>query len=113
LTICGLAPDNARMTDHVLRNWAPRLLRTLVALVLGAAAAAGGVLLAVVSFEWTAWAPAVVSLALIVGGATLYRKTDDVIGKGLALGLIAGGLLTVLLWPLFAVDTGGGLEDSP
>jgi peptidoglycan biosynthesis protein MviN/MurJ (putative lipid II flippase) len=101
------------MTDHVLRSWAPRLLRTLVALVLGAAVAAGGVLLAVVSFEWTAWAPAVVSLALIVGGAALYRKTEDVIGKGVALGLIAGGILTVLLWPLFAVDTGGGLENSP
>jgi peptidoglycan biosynthesis protein MviN/MurJ (putative lipid II flippase) len=65
-----------------------------------------------VSFEWKAWAPAVVSLALIVGGSILYRKTDDVIGKGLALGLILGGLLTVLLWPLFAVDTGGGLEGS-
>jgi peptidoglycan biosynthesis protein MviN/MurJ (putative lipid II flippase) len=101
------------MTDHVLRSWAPRLLRTLVALVLGAAVAAGGVLLAVVSFEWTAWAPAVVSLALIVGGAALYRKTEDVIGKGVALGLIAGGILTVLLWPLFTVDTGGGLENSP
>jgi peptidoglycan biosynthesis protein MviN/MurJ (putative lipid II flippase) len=101
------------MTDHVLRGWAPRVLRALVALVLGAAVAAGGVLLAVVSFEWTAWAPAVVSLALIASGAALYRKTEDIIGKGVAFGLIAGGLLTVLLWPLFAVDTGGGLENRP
>jgi hypothetical protein len=101
------------MTDHVLRSWAPRLLRTLVALVLGAAVGAGGVVLAVVSFEWKVWAPALVSLALIAGGAALYRKTEDVIGRGVAIGLIAGGLVTVLFWPLFAVDTGGGLENSP
>jgi peptidoglycan biosynthesis protein MviN/MurJ (putative lipid II flippase) len=98
------------MTDHVMRSWAPRILRVLVGLVLGAAAATGGVLLAIVSFEFARWGPAVVSFALIVGGAVLYRRTDEVIGKGLALGLILGGLLTVLLWPLFAVDTGGDLE---
>jgi peptidoglycan biosynthesis protein MviN/MurJ (putative lipid II flippase) len=111
LTRPGRWADNSVMTDHVMGNWAPRILRALVAFILGAAAAAGGVVLAIVSFEWSAWAPAVVSFGMIVGGAVLYRKVNDVIGKGLALGLIVGGLLTVLLWPLFAVDTGGGLEN--
>jgi peptidoglycan biosynthesis protein MviN/MurJ (putative lipid II flippase) len=100
------------MTDHVIRGWAPRILRTLIALLLGAAAATAGVLLAVVSFEWAAWAPALVSLAMIVGGGAIYRRFDDIIIKGLALGLIVGALITVLLWPLFAVDTGGGLESE-
>ena len=75
------------MTDHVMGGWAPRVLRGLVAFVLGAAAGIGGVLLAIVSFEWTAWAPAAVSLGLILGGA-----------------------LTVPLWSFFPVDTGGDLE---
>jgi hypothetical protein len=100
------------MTDHAMRDWAPRILRALVALILGAAVATGGVLLAVVSFEWAAWAPALVSFAMIVGGGLIYRRAEDIILRGLALGLIVGALITVLLWPLFAVDTGGGLESA-
>jgi hypothetical protein len=110
LTSLGREADNCLVTDHVMRGWAPRVLRGLVALVLGAAAGTGGVLLAIVSFEWTAWAPAAVSLGLIVLGAVLYRRTDDVIGRGIALGLILGGALTVPLWSFFPVDTGGDLE---
>jgi peptidoglycan biosynthesis protein MviN/MurJ (putative lipid II flippase) len=98
------------MADHVLRGRAPRVLRALVAVVLGVAAGAGGVLLAIVSFEWTAWAPAAVSLGLIVLGAVFYHRTDDLIGKAIALGLILGGALTVPLWSLLPVDTGGDLE---
>jgi peptidoglycan biosynthesis protein MviN/MurJ (putative lipid II flippase) len=94
------------MTDRAM-NWAPRVLRLVLAVVLGAAAATGGVLLAIASFSWTAWAPALLSLAMIVGGAVLYRREDDVLAKGLALGLIVGAFITVLLWPLFAVDSGG------
>ena len=98
------------MADHAMRGWAPRMLRALVAVVLGAAAGTGGVLLAIVSFEWTAWAPAAVSFGLIVLGAVLYRRTGDLIGKGIALGLILGGALTVPFWSFFPVDTGGDLE---
>jgi peptidoglycan biosynthesis protein MviN/MurJ (putative lipid II flippase) len=110
LTIPGREADNSRMTDQAM-GWAPRLLRLLLALVLGAAAATLGILLAIISFDWTAWAPAVVSLAMIVGGGMLYRRADDVVPKGLALGLIVGAFITVLLWPLFAVDS-GGLESA-
>jgi peptidoglycan biosynthesis protein MviN/MurJ (putative lipid II flippase) len=94
------------MTDQAM-NWAPRVLRLVFAFVLGAAAATGGVLLAIASFSWASWAPALLSLALIVGGGVLYRRGDDVLTKGLAIGLIVGAFITVLLWPLFAVDSGG------
>ena len=97
------------MTDRAM-HWAPRALRVVLAVVLGAAAAIAGILLAVVSFEWRTWAPALVSLAMIVGGGVLYRRGDDVIAKGLALGLIIGAFITVLLWPWLRADTGGGLQ---
>jgi peptidoglycan biosynthesis protein MviN/MurJ (putative lipid II flippase) len=110
LTSLGRGADNSVMTDHALKGWAPRVLRALVAVVLGVAAGTGGVLLAIISFEWTVWAPAVVSLGLIVLGAVLYRRTDDLIGRGVAIGLILGGALTVPLWSFFPIDTGGDLE---
>ena len=94
------------MTDQAM-GWAPRLLRLLLAVVLGAAAAAGGIMLAIVSFDWRAWAPAALSLAMIVGGGVLYRRADDVVPKGLALGLIVGAFITVLLWPWLRADSGG------
>ena len=97
------------MTDQAM-HWAPRILRVLLAVALGAGAAIAGILLAIVSFRWTGWAPAVISLAMIVGGSLIYRRSDDVLAKGLALGLIFGAFITVLLWPLFSVDSGGGLE---
>jgi peptidoglycan biosynthesis protein MviN/MurJ (putative lipid II flippase) len=93
------------MTDHAM-NWAPRVLRGVLAVVLGAAAATGGVLLAIASFSWTSWAPALISLAMIVGGGVLYRRTDDVLARGLALGLILGAFVTVLLWPWLRADSG-------
>ena len=98
------------MTDHAM-HWAPRVLRLVLAVLLGAGAATLGVLLAITSFSWAAWAPALLSLVMMVGGGVLYRRADDVIAKGLALGLILGALITVLLWPLFAVDS-GSLEES-
>ena len=93
------------MTDQAM-HWAPRVLRALLAVVLGAVAATAGVLLAIASFDWASWGPAVVSLVMIVAGALIYRRVDDVLAKGLALGLIIGAFITVLLWPLFAVDNG-------
>jgi peptidoglycan biosynthesis protein MviN/MurJ (putative lipid II flippase) len=111
LTPLGGRRDNSDMTDHAMRGWAPRAFRAVLAVVLGAAAGAGGILLAVVSFEWAAWAPALVSFGLIVGGALAYRRADDLIMRGIALGLILGGALTIPLWSFLPVDTGGGLED--
>jgi peptidoglycan biosynthesis protein MviN/MurJ (putative lipid II flippase) len=94
------------MTDQAM-HWAPRVLRALLAVLLGAGAAIAGILLAIVSFRWTGWAPAVISLAMIVGGSLIYRRADDVLAKGLALGLIIGALITVLLWPWLRADSGG------
>ena len=110
MTARGREADNSVMTDHVMGGWAPRVLRGLFALVLGAAAAAGGVLFAVVSFDWAAWAPALVSLGLIVAGALIYRQAEDLIVRGIGLGLVIGGVATVPLWSFLPVDTGGGLE---
>jgi peptidoglycan biosynthesis protein MviN/MurJ (putative lipid II flippase) len=93
------------MTDQAM-NWAPRVLRLVLAVLLGVAGATGGVLFAIASFSWAGWAPALVSLAMIVGGAVLYRRGDDVLAKGLALGLILGAFITVLLWPWLRADSG-------
>ncbi len=100
------------MTDHAMRAWAPRVVHGLIALVLGAAAAAGGIVIAVVAFEWAPWAPMLVSLGLVVAGATVYRQSDELVLRSIGIGLIAGGVLTVPLWSLLPVDTGGGLEGS-
>ena len=94
------------MTDQAM-HWGARALRLVLAVLLGAGAATAAVLLAIASFSWAAWAPALLSLVLIVGGGVLYRRADDVLAKGLALGLIVGAFITILLWPLFAVDSGG------
>ena len=47
---------------------------------------------------------------MILVGGVLYRRADDVLTKGLALGLIVGAFITVLLWPLFLAVDSGGLE---
>jgi hypothetical protein len=97
------------MTDHVVRRGGARALRILVAVVLGAVVAAAVVVAAILSFELNPAGPVVVALVSIVGGSFLAR-TDDAVLKGIAVGLIVGGVAAVLLWPLFQVDSGGSIE---
>jgi hypothetical protein len=84
------------MADHVVRDGGIRILRALLGLVAAIVAAGAVVLGAIASFE----------LAAIVGGGYLAARTHEPILRGAGFGLVAGGLVAVLLWPLFAVDSG-------
>jgi peptidoglycan biosynthesis protein MviN/MurJ (putative lipid II flippase) len=97
------------MADDVVRDGG-RAVRALAGVLVGLAACAVAVLLAVASFEANPVLPAVVALVAIVGGTMLARRTHDPILKGLAVGLVVGGLVAVLLWPLFGVDSDGGVR---
>jgi hypothetical protein len=100
------------MTDHVVRDSGARLLRLLGGTVLALLVAAGTVIAAIISFDANPVGPVFVALATIVGGALLGRRTHDPLLKGIAYGLVLGGLLAVLLWPLFEVDSGGSIESG-
>jgi hypothetical protein len=92
------------MADHVVRDGGARIVRALLGVLGGTATCAITVLLAVLSFELNPIGPALVAFGAIVGGLMLARRTHDAVLKGLALGLVAGGLVAVLLWPVFEVD---------
>ena len=82
--------------------------------VLAGLAVCGGVIaLAVASFGLNPVTPVFVSFGAIAGGAYLIRRTHDPILRGLAIGLVAGGIVAVLLWPLFDVNADGGRRAPP
>jgi hypothetical protein len=92
------------MADHVVRDGGARIVRGLLGVLGGTASCAITVLLAVLSFELNPIGPALVAFGAIVGGLMFARRTHDAVLKGLALGLVVGGLVAVLLWPVFEVD---------
>ncbi|MGH2802175.1 MAG: hypothetical protein ACRDL4_03900 [Thermoleophilaceae bacterium] len=94
------------MADHVMRGGGIRILRGLLGLAAALVAAGAVVLGAIASFELNPVGPALVALAAIVGGGYLAARTHEPILRGAGIGLLAGGLVAVLLWPLFAVDSG-------
>jgi hypothetical protein len=91
------------MADHVAHDWAPRLGRALVALVIAAAIAAVTVLIAIVSFDVNPAGPVIIVLAGLVGGGFVLHAGREVVVRGVGYGLILGGLVTVLFWPFFDV----------
>jgi len=95
------------MADHVVRDGGVRILRGLLGLAAALLAAGAVVLAAIASFSLNPVGPALVALAAIVGGGFLAARTHEPMLRGACLGLLAGGLVAVLLWPLFAVDSGG------
>lgn len=95
------------MADQALHDWAPRLGRALLALLAGAVAAGATVGLAIVAFDVNPLGPVLVVLAGLVGGGLLLRAGREALLRGLGYGLIAGGLLAVLLWPFFDVGPTG------
>jgi energy-converting hydrogenase Eha subunit H len=101
------------MADHVVRGGGIRILRALLGLVAALGAAGAVVLAAIASFSLNPVGPALVALVAIVGGGLLATRTHEPILRSAGLGLVAGGALAVLLWPLFAVDSGGGIENGP
>jgi hypothetical protein len=94
------------MADHVVRDGGARIVRALLGVLAGTASCAVTVLLAVLSFELNPIGPALVAFAAIVGGLMLARRTHDAVLKGLSYGLVVGGFVAVLLWPVFEVDAG-------
>lgn len=75
------------------------LLGALVAVLFAASAVAA----AIISFEWNPAGPVVVVVAAIAGGSFALRRVGDVALESAAVGLIVGGIATVLFWPFFDV----------
>jgi len=98
------------MADHVMWQGAGRVVRILVGVAVGVVTATVSVVAAILSFDLNPVGPVFVALASIAGGSLLARRTHDAVLKGAAIGFIVGGVAAVLLWPLFAVDTGGDIE---
>jgi hypothetical protein len=90
------------MADHVVRDGGFRFLHALSAIALAAAAAIAVVALTVASFDLNPVGPVFVVLAAIAGGAFLLHVLRAFLPRSAAVGLIAGGLLAILLWPLFS-----------
>ncbi len=93
------------MADQALHDWAPRLGRLTVGLVLAAVAAGATIGLAIASFELNPAGPVLVTLAALVGGGYAVHGAREPLLRGLGYGLVAGSLLAILLWPFF--DVGG------
>jgi hypothetical protein len=85
----------------------PRRPRTFTDLVLGAIVAilfAGAVTVAaVLTFDVNPAAPVVVVVGAITGGSYALRHLEEPAFEAAAVGLIAGGLVALLFWPLFDV----------
>jgi nucleoside recognition membrane protein YjiH len=85
----------------------PQRQRSFADLVLGAIVAllfAGAVTVAaVLTFDVNPAAPVVVVVGAIAGGSYAARRVDEPALEAAAIGLIAGGLVALLFWPLFDV----------
>jgi hypothetical protein len=85
----------------------PRRRRTFADLVLGAIVAllfAGAVTVAaVLAFEVNPAGPVAVVVGAIAGGSYAVRRVEEPALEAAAIGLIAGGLVALLFWPLFDV----------
>ena len=100
------------MADHVARDGAG-VGRALLGVLAGLAVCVVVIVLAVASFSLNPVTPALLSLGAVAGGVYLVRRARDPILRGLAIGLIAGGIVAILLWPLFDVNADGGVEFGP
>ena len=96
------ADNDGEMASHVVRDGGIRILHALAAIVVAAAAAIAVVAATVASFDLNPVGPVFVVLAAIAGGALLLHALRSFLPRSAAVGLIAGGLLAVLLWPLFS-----------
>jgi hypothetical protein len=91
------------MPVQVASDGGIRGLHGLLAVVFGALTAVAVVAAAVASFELNPAGPVIVSLVAVVSGVFIVRRMHDPLVRGAAIGLVAGSLLAVLLWPLFSV----------
>jgi hypothetical protein len=101
------------MAGHVVRDGGTRVVHALLGIGAGAVTATAAVVAAVVSFDVNPVGPALVALVAVAAGVLGVRRVHDPVLRGAAVGLIVGGAVAVLLWPLFSADTGGGIESPP
>jgi hypothetical protein len=90
------------MADQLVRDGGIRILHALPAIIAAAVTAVAAVAAMVASFDLNPVGPVFVALGAIVGGALIVRRTHDLLLRGASIGLILGGVLAVLLWPLFS-----------
>jgi hypothetical protein len=88
------------MTDHVVRDGG--ILHALPGIAAALIAAIAVVAATVASFELNPVVPVFVVLGSIAGGALMLRRMPEALTRGAGIGLILGGLLAILLWPLFS-----------
>jgi hypothetical protein len=81
------------------RSFTDLLLGTVVALLFAAAVTVAAVL----AFDVNPAAPVVVVVAAIAGGSYAVRRLEEPALEAAAIGLIVGGLVALLFWPLFDV----------
>lgn len=98
------------MAAEVVRDGGIRVLRALLGLLAAAVAAAAVVAAAVASFDLNPVGPALVALVAVSGGVVVVRRVHDPLVRAAGAGLIVGGAVAVLLWPLFSADPGGNIE---
>jgi hypothetical protein len=95
------------MAEHAPEGEPSRRL-TVAEALLGAVAAvvvaAVVVVVSIVSFDANPAWPVIVVVAAIAGGSFGVRRVDSPLVKAVAIGLVLGGLVTLLFWPFFSVD---------
>jgi hypothetical protein len=100
---------NGRVENHLDQQEMPepRRERSFTDLVLGAVVAllfAGAVTVAaVLAFDLNPAAPVVVVVGAITGGSYAFRHLEEPAFEAAAIGLIVGGMVALLFWPLFDV----------
>ncbi|HET9214442.1 MAG TPA: hypothetical protein VFN93_06785 [Gaiellaceae bacterium] len=95
--------------EEQVRHEEPReplsLAHALVGAVVAALFATAVVVAAVLAFELNPAGPVVVDVAAIAVGSFAVRRVHDPALKAAAIGLVVGGLVSVLFWPFFPVDS--------
>jgi hypothetical protein len=109
LAVFALRTHNDPVENHLEQQEAPepRRTRSFTDLVLGAIVAvlfaAAVTVAAVFTFDVNPAAPVVVVIGAIAGGSYAVRHVEEPALEAAAIGLIAGGLVALLFWPLFDV----------
>jgi hypothetical protein len=95
------------MAEHVPEGEPSRKLtiaEALLGAVVATVVAAGVVVVSIVSFDANPAWPVIVVVAAIAAGSLGVRRVDSPLLKAAAIGLVLGGVVTLLFWPFFSVD---------
>lgn len=99
-------PHNSEMAEHVPESEPRRLTisQALAGAVAAAIVAAVVVVVSIVSFDANPAWPVIVVVAAITAGSLGVRRVESLAVKAAAVGLVLGGVVTLLFWPFFSVD---------